>query len=212
MNAALFARIDALMSRRAELGLTAEQDRVLELYHRMFVRAGARLEGGRARAAGGDPGAAGEARHRVRPERAGRREGLGATARTRDLEGLPDWLVAAAAQAAASAGRTGHVITLSRSLIVPFLRARPGATCARAPSAPGARAARTAAPPTTAPSLPRCSRSVPSGRGCSATRASPPASSSTEMAKTPEAVRELLMAVWGPARAAAEADAARWRR
>ena len=28
-----------------------------------------------------------------------------------------------------------------------------------------------------------------------------------EMAKTPEAVRELLMAVWGPARAQAEADA-----
>ena len=45
MNAALFARVDALMARRAELGLTPEQDRVLELYHRMFVRSGARLEG-----------------------------------------------------------------------------------------------------------------------------------------------------------------------
>ena len=45
MNPALFARIDALFARRDELGLDAEQERVLTLYHRMFVRAGARLEG-----------------------------------------------------------------------------------------------------------------------------------------------------------------------
>ena len=32
------------------------------------------------------------------------------------------------------------------------------------------------------------------------------------MAKTPEAVRELLMAVWAPARARAEADAGAARR
>jgi peptidyl-dipeptidase Dcp len=45
MNAALFARIDALYARRGTLGLTPEQSRVLELTHTDFLRAGARLEG-----------------------------------------------------------------------------------------------------------------------------------------------------------------------
>ena len=45
MNATLFARIDALHARRQTLGLTPEQLRVLELTHKDFVRAGARLEG-----------------------------------------------------------------------------------------------------------------------------------------------------------------------
>ena len=49
MNAALFARVDALTATRGELGLTPEQERVLTLYHRMFVRAGARLAGRRPR-------------------------------------------------------------------------------------------------------------------------------------------------------------------
>jgi len=39
----LFARIDALYQRREELGLGAEQMRLLEEYHRDFVRAGAEL-------------------------------------------------------------------------------------------------------------------------------------------------------------------------
>ena len=43
MHAALFARIDELHARRASLGLSGEQPRVLERYHLDFVRAGARL-------------------------------------------------------------------------------------------------------------------------------------------------------------------------
>jgi peptidyl-dipeptidase Dcp len=43
LNPDLFARIDTLFQQRAELGLTPEQLRVLERYHRDFVRAGARL-------------------------------------------------------------------------------------------------------------------------------------------------------------------------
>ena len=107
MNAALFARVDGLMARRAELGLTAEQDRVLELYHRMFVRAGARLEGeGRARLAAilerqASLGTA-FAQNVLADEKAWEMPLAPA-----DLEGLPDWLVAAAAQAAADRGRTG---------------------------------------------------------------------------------------------------------
>jgi peptidyl-dipeptidase Dcp len=44
LNAALFARVDALHEKRAELGLGEEETRVLELAHRRFVRAGARLD------------------------------------------------------------------------------------------------------------------------------------------------------------------------
>jgi len=45
MNPALFARVDALMQGVDDLALAPEAERVLTLYHRMFVRAGARLEG-----------------------------------------------------------------------------------------------------------------------------------------------------------------------
>jgi peptidyl-dipeptidase Dcp len=44
MDAALFGRIDALHGRRAELGLDAEQLRLLERYHLRFTRAGAGLD------------------------------------------------------------------------------------------------------------------------------------------------------------------------
>lgn len=43
LNPDLFARIDALHQRRGELDLDAEQQRLLDEYHRNFVRAGARL-------------------------------------------------------------------------------------------------------------------------------------------------------------------------
>ncbi|MDT8319585.1 MAG: M3 family metallopeptidase [Xanthomonadales bacterium] len=43
LNPALFARVDALFQRREELDLDDEQMRLLEEYHRDFVRAGARL-------------------------------------------------------------------------------------------------------------------------------------------------------------------------
>ena len=44
MNAAIFARIDALYRRRDSLGLTAEQNRVLERHHTKFRREGAALD------------------------------------------------------------------------------------------------------------------------------------------------------------------------
>lgn len=43
LNRDLFARIDSLYQRRAELGLSPEADRLLERYHIDFVRAGAAL-------------------------------------------------------------------------------------------------------------------------------------------------------------------------
>ena len=44
LNAAAFARVDALYQKRASLGLDAESLRLLERYHTDFVRAGAQLD------------------------------------------------------------------------------------------------------------------------------------------------------------------------
>jgi peptidyl-dipeptidase Dcp len=122
MHAGLFARIDALHDRRATQDLTPEQLRMLEQTHRDFVRAGARL--------------APEAQRRyaeVMERLAALTTQFGQNvladestfhltlASESDLRGLPDFVRAAAQQAAADRGLSGCVITLSRSLLVPFL-------------------------------------------------------------------------------------------
>lgn len=122
MHAGLFARIDALHSGRAGLGLTPEQLRLLEQTHRDFVRAGARL----APAAKGRYAALTErlatlqtqfGQNVLADENAYRLPLSGEA----ELAGLPDSVRAAARQAASERGLQGHVITLSRSLLVPFL-------------------------------------------------------------------------------------------
>src|SRR6516225_2770260 len=119
----LYARIKALWDRRAELGLTGEEARVLERYAVTFRRAGAGLpEAARARIA-------------VIGERLAE---LGTTfsqnvladeqayalvlESAADLAGLPDYVRAAAGAAAQERGLAGHVITLSRSSVEPFLQ------------------------------------------------------------------------------------------
>ena len=109
MNAALFARVDALMARKDGLGLTPEQERVLTLYHRMFVRAGARLEGAERARLRAVLRAAGEPRDRLRAERAGRREGLDAAARA----GRSRW---AARRSRGGDGRGGGGARASRAM------------------------------------------------------------------------------------------------
>jgi peptidyl-dipeptidase Dcp len=122
LNQALFARLDGLHARRGALGLSAEQQRLLEQLHSDFVRAGARLSGaGRERFAAvnerlaalmtafGQNVLADETAYRL------------TLATEADMAGLPDFVRDAARQAAADRGLSGAVITLSRSLIVPFL-------------------------------------------------------------------------------------------
>lgn len=208
MNAPLFARIDALMATRAGLGLTTEQERVLTLYHRMFVRSGARLAG------------ADRDRLKAVMERLatlGTAFGQNVLADEKrwemplaedDLEGLPEDLVAAMAQAAAERGHAGHVVTLSRSLIVPFLQFSPRRDLRerafRAWIARGETGGDTDNRAIVAETLAlRNERARLLGYPHFAAFKLEP-----EMARTPEAVRDLLMAVWAPARAAAEADAA----
>lgn len=122
MDAALFARVDALHAQRDTLGLSPEQRRLVERVHTDFVRAGAQL--------------APDAQRRyaeVMQELASLTTRFGQNVlhdesafrlelkTEADLAGLPDFVRAAAQQAAADRGVAHPVITLSRSLVVPFL-------------------------------------------------------------------------------------------
>ncbi|WP_212525041.1 M3 family metallopeptidase [Actibacterium sp. MT2.3-13A] len=207
LNAALFARVEALWAGRAALGLDEEQARVLMLTRRGFVRAGARLEGA--------------ARDRLRGIMA-RLSVLGTQFTQNlladerewfmelseaDLEGLPGFVVAAARAAGAEKGAEEPVVTLSRSLIVPFLQFSPRRELRekafRAWGARGANDGETDNRAITAEILKlREERAHLLGYPDFASF-----KLETEMAKTPARVRELLMQVWRPARAAAEADA-----
>jgi len=124
MNAKLFARIDVLYLGREELDLNDEAKRVLERYHSDFVRSGAKLTGD-------ERDRMGEVSQRLATLGTSFSQNILADESAyelvleseADLEGLPDFLVAAAASAAKERGHDGkHVITLSRSLIEPFLQ------------------------------------------------------------------------------------------
>ncbi|WNJ92479.1 M3 family metallopeptidase [Bosea sp. 685] len=123
MDPALFARVDAVFARRETLGLDAEQARLLERTHRGFIRSGAQL------------GPEDKTRLAAINERLA---GLGTQfsqnvlkdessyaliiADETGLAGLPAFLIAAMARAATDRGHAGkHAVTLSRSIIEPFL-------------------------------------------------------------------------------------------
>ncbi|MGO4336510.1 M3 family metallopeptidase [Labrys sp. KB_33_2] len=123
LNDALFRRIDAVFARRAELGLSPEQARVLDRYHTAFRRAGAgRPEEVKQRLAAISERLASLGtqfgQNVLKDEKAWSMKLDGEA----DLAGLPDFLRAASASAAADRGESGHVVTLSRSLIEPFLQ------------------------------------------------------------------------------------------
>ena len=122
MHAGLFERVDALYNRRDSLGLTAEQMRFLERVHLDFVRAGARLSVEEKARYGQIMERLAElttqfAQNVLADESAYRL----VLKDEKDLGGLPESVRASARQAAVERGIDGHVITISRSLIVPFL-------------------------------------------------------------------------------------------
>ncbi|PKP62384.1 MAG: peptidase M3, partial [Alphaproteobacteria bacterium HGW-Alphaproteobacteria-8] len=128
-----------------------------------------------------------------------------------DLSGLPDFLRAAAAQAAKARGRTGWTITLSRSLIEPFLafstRRDLREQAWRAWIARGETGGDTDNRAIIAETLAlRRERARLLGYPSYAAYKLAP-----EMAETPQAVRDLLMQVWPPARALAAAEADKLR-
>lgn len=125
MHQGLFARIDALFERRERLSLAPEQRRLLERLHLDFVRAGARLEPGARERYAAVMARLAALNTRFAQNVLGAESGYQLRLTTaEELAGLPDFLRAAARQAALDRGLAQpgvHVITLSRSLIVPFL-------------------------------------------------------------------------------------------
>ncbi|MDV7271792.1 M3 family metallopeptidase [Thioclava sp. A2] len=205
MNPALFARVQAVVD--TAQGLSAEQARVLDLYRQMFVRAGAALEGEDAtRMAAIKSRLAVLGTEFTQNLLADESEWFMDLAEV-DLEGLPAFVVDAARAAGAERGAAGPVVTLSRSLIVPFLQFSPRRDLRerayRAWAARGANGGKTDNRAIAAETLAlREERAKLLGYpSFSAYKLEP------EMAKTPERVRELLMRVWEPAKAKAEADA-----
>ncbi|MBP1804701.1 M3 family metallopeptidase [Rubellimicrobium aerolatum] len=206
-NTALFGRIDELWTRKDALGLNPEEERVLFLTHRGFVRSGARLEG-----------TAAERMKEVKARLAvlGTQFSQNVLADERDwamplgeqdLEGLPEFVVAGARAAGEARGAGGPVVTLSRSLIVPFLQFSPRRDLRRrayeAWTARGANGGATDNRGIAAEMLRlREERARLLGYASFADW-----KLETEMAREPARVRELLMEVWAPAREAAERDA-----
>jgi peptidyl-dipeptidase Dcp len=122
-DSGLFRRLDELHARRGDLGLTAEQQRVLERYHLAFRRAGAGLdEGGKRRLAEivQRLAALGTAfgQNVLADE-----QGYALALEPADVAGLPDFVRAAAKRAAEERGLAGgHVVTIGRSSVEPFLQ------------------------------------------------------------------------------------------
>lgn len=205
-NRALFARIETLWAQRDRLGLTPEQARVLMLTRRGFLRAGAGLP---------DAGLARMKAIKARLATLGTLFGQNLLADERgwvmpidDLSGLPEFLIAAAAAAAAERGIAGHAITLNRSLIVPFLQYAPRRDLRqRAHEAWVARGAGGGATDNRA----IAAETLALRHERAQLMGAPDYASfklETEMARSPQAVADLLMRVWAPARARALADAA----
>jgi len=205
-NAALWARVSALWDQRESLGLDPEQARVLMLYHRMFLRAGAALDGeGSARMAAVKSRLASLGTAFTQNLLADERDW---TMPLDDLSGLPGFVVETARAAAEERGLPGHVVTLNRSLIVPFLqystrrdlRQKAYEAWVARGAMGGATDNRAIAAETLAL---RHERATLLGYANFAAY-----KLETEMAGSPDTVRDLLMRVWEPARAKAQEDAA----
>jgi peptidyl-dipeptidase Dcp len=123
MNRALFARIDALHQKRASLGLGAEATRVLVLRWKSFVRSGAKLdETEQARLAAINERLASLGTSFSQNVLADERDYTLVLEAGDDLAGLPDFLISSMSAAAAERGHAGkYAVTLSRSIIEPFL-------------------------------------------------------------------------------------------
>jgi len=206
-NKALYARVQAVWEQRDDLDLTDEQARVLMLTHRGFVRGGAALQGA-------EDTRMQEIKSRLATLGTNFTQNLLADEREwfmelseTDLEGLPEFVVKAAHTAGDEKGASGPVITLARSIVTPFLQFSPRRDLRekafRAWAARGANGGDHDNRAIAAEILAlREERAKLLGYENFAAY-----KLETEMAKTPEAVRGLLMDVWGPAKAQADKDA-----
>ncbi len=210
MNPALFARVDALHAMKDKLGMTAEQARVLDLTHKGFVRAGARLgeaDKTRLKAINERLSTLGtQFSQNVLKDEASYALILDSEA---DLAGLPDFLKAAMAKTAEDRGHKGkHAVTLPRSIIEPFLtfssRRDLREKARKAWDARGANGGETDNRAVVAEMVRlRAEKARLLGYASFAAF-----KLDDTMAKTPAAVRGLLELVWAPARRKAAREAA----
>lgn len=209
LNEKLFTRVEVLYLGLEELDLNDEAKRVLERYHSNFIRSGANLKG--------------DERRRM-AEISSELATLGTQfsqniladenayelvlEKGDDLAGLPDFLISAAASAAKERGHEGkYVITLSRSLIEPFLqfssRRDLRETAYNAWIARGENGGKTDNRDIISKTLQlREERANFLGFNTFADF-----KLDDQMAKTPDAVRDLLMQVWEPAKKRATNEA-----
>ena len=208
-NKALFQRVESLWAARDTLGLTPEEGRLVMLTHRAFRRAGAALTGDEEARMRAIMARLAELGTRFTQNLLADEAGWHMALAEEDLEGLPDFVVDAARAAGCEKGLEGPVITLSRSLIVPFLQFSPRRELRKKAFeswvSRGAMGGETDNRAVAEEILRlRAERAALLGYESFAAY-----KLETEMARTPEAVRDLLMAVWEPAKARAEQDAAR---
>ncbi|RTL69371.1 MAG: M3 family peptidase [Hyphomicrobiales bacterium] len=208
-DATLYKRVDALMQQKEKLGLTLEQKRVIERYHRSFVRSGAALDAkGRKRMA----------------EIAEKRASIGTqfnqnvladeqaflmVLEESDLAGLPDGVKAAAAHLAAEHGHKGkYAFSLARSSVEGFLQFSARRDLReKAYQAWRNRGANGDKTDNRGLMKEMLALRLESANLLGFKTAADAALEFT-MAKTPQNVRKLLMDVWEPARARAEEERA----
>ena len=204
-DAKLFKRVASLMQRRA--GLSEEQRRVLERYHRAFVRAGAPLRAGARRRLAVIAERLAKLATKFNQNVLADEQAFLMVLDADDLAGLPDALRATAAEMANARGLPGkYAISLSRSSIEPFLqfsaRRDLREKAFQAWISRGANGGKTDNRKLVAEILSlRAERARLLGFDTAAA-----ATLEFSMAKTPAAVRRLLMEVWHPARARALAE------
>ena len=207
LNSKLFFRIDTLFKNRMNLNLSKEQLRVLELYHLSFVRSGAELKGSEQQKLKKILQRLAElgtlfTQNLLKDERE-----WSMNVTEKDLLGCPQFIKDAASEAAKERGIDGYIITLSRSLIVPFLQFSPRRDLRQkafsAWELRGANQGKTNNLDIVQETLIlRQERANLLGYNSFADF-----KLETEMARSPERVTELLMAVWEPAKLMANRDA-----
>ncbi|MBB3948952.1 M3 family metallopeptidase [Aureimonas jatrophae] len=204
----LFARIDDLHARRTDLGLEPQALRLLEKLHRGFLRSGARLEGA-ARERFADLNARlAELGTRFSQNVLADERAYARPVSAEELAGLPAFLVSAMEDAASERGLAGHVVTLSRSIVVPFLTYYPKRELRAEVFAAWTRRGENKGAHDNRPVI----AEILQLRAEKARLLGYPNFASYKlddtMAKTPEAVRDLLTRVWERARERAVSDAA----
>ena len=207
LNRKLFFRIDTLFKNRMNLNLSKEQLRVLELYHLSFVRSGAELKGSEQQKLKKILQRLAElgtlfTQNLLKDERE-----WSMNVTEKDLLGCPQFIKDAASEAAKERGIDGYIITLSRSLIVPFLQFSPRRDLRQkafsAWELRGANQGKTNNLDIVQETLIlRQERANLLGYNSFSDF-----KLETEMAGSPEKVTELLMAVWEPAKLMANRDA-----